>query len=701
MTYQQSFTASYQLPLNKIPIFEWINADATYNAAYNWNRGTEREDGSTLGNTIANRRDLNINGTLNFEKLYNIIPFLEETNKRFSGGGKQSTTKKKTTTPAKKPNQKDANNATAKTDAKAPNAKDTKASKLFTKEIKLFPDSAIEVSHGKKSKRLVVTAKTKDGKEYKVKYKVVDDNKIRIKGRDTIDIKLTVAAKPPLEEKTWYRVSQSVARVLMMARNASITYRNNYSMSLPGFLPTVGKAFGQRNVGSVMSPGLDFAFGFIDDSYLDKALQNNWLLINDSVATPATTSMTEDLQIRLTLEPVKDFKIDLNASRTVTKQKSIQYMYQGRPSTQSGTFTMTTVSLGSAFESTGDANNGYYSKSFEKFCNSLDAFQRRVEAQYVGLPYPESSALAGKTFNPAETPDYGTISKYSADVMIPAFLSTYCGGGNSLDLFPTIKRLLPNWTLRYSGLGKLPWFSDHFKSVNINHSYKSIFAVGSYSSFSSFMEYMNGLGFVNNATSGLPVPSSMYNISTVSINESFSPLFGVDVTLQNNMTLKAEYRKTRVLNLSMTSVQINETTSDDWVFGMGYRISDINLFGYGKSKAKAPKKNSNANDNNSSTSKKNSSNAKNAGMKHDLNLRCDLSLRSQAAIIRDIATMTSAANSGNQAIKISFSADYTMSKLLTMSAYYDMQKNTPLLSSSSYPTTTHDFGLSMKFSLTR
>ena len=701
LTYQQSFTASYQLPLNKIPIFEWINADATYNAAYNWNRGTEREDGSTLGNTIANRRDLNINGTLNFEKLYNIIPFLEETNKRFSGGGKQSTTKKKTTTPAKKPNQKDANNATAKTDAKAPNAKDTKASKLFTKEIKLFPDSAIEVSHGKKSKRLVVTAKTKDGKEYKVKYKVVDDNKIRIKGRDTIDIKLTVAAKPPLEEKTWYRVSQSVARVLMMARNASITYRNNYSMSLPGFLPTVGKAFGQRNVGSVMSPGLDFAFGFIDDSYLDKALQNNWLLVNDSVATPATTSMTEDLQIRLTLEPVKDFKIDLNASRTVTKQKSIQYMYQGRPSTQSGTFTMTTVSLGSAFESTGDANNGYYSKSFEKFCNSLDAFQRRVEAQYVGLPYPESSALAGKTFNPAETPDYGTISKYSADVMIPAFLSTYCGGGNSLDLFPTIKRLLPNWTLRYSGLGKLPWFSDHFKSVNINHSYKSIFAVGSYSSFSSFMEYMNGLGFVNNATSGLPVPSSMYNISTVSINESFSPLFGVDVTLQNNMTLKAEYRKTRVLNLSMTSVQINETTSNDWVFGMGYRISDINLFGYGKSKAKAPKKNSNANDSNSSTSKKNSSNAKNAGMKHDLNLRCDLSLRSQAAIIRDIATMTSAANSGNQAIKISFSADYTMSKLLTMSAYYDMQKNTPLLSSSSYPTTTHDFGLSMKFSLTR
>ena len=38
---------------------------------------------------------------------------------------------------------------------------------------------------------------------------------------------------------------------------------------------------------------------------------------------------------------------------------------------------------------------------------------------------------------------------------------------------------------------------------------------------------------------------------------------------------------------------------------------------------------------------------------------------------------------------------------VTFSAYYDLQTNTPLLSSSSYPTTTHDFGVSLKFSLTR
>ena len=88
-------------------------------------------------------------------------------------------------------------------------------------------------------------------------------------------------------------------------------------------------------------------------------------------------------------------------------------------------------------------------------------------------------------------------------------------------------------------------------------------------------------------------------------------------------------------------------------------------------------------------------------MNHDLNLRLDISFRKQAAITRDIATVTSAASSGNNAFKLSFMADYTLSRLLTLSAYYDRQTNTPLLSSSSYPTTTQDFGVSLKFSLTR
>jgi len=155
------------------------------------------------------------------------------------------------------------------------------------------------------------------------------------------------------------------------------------------------------------------------------------------------------------------------------------------------------------------------------------------------------------------------------------------------------------------------------------------------------------------------------------------------------------------MNLSMTSVQLNEALSRDWVMGLSYKIQDFNIFGHKMNRkiGKAQRGKKNQKDSQSEESK--SSGRKSSGVNHDLNLRLDVSLRSQASITRDIATGTSNASSGNSAFKLSFMADYTLSRLLTLTAYYDSQTNTPLLSSSSYPTTTHDFGLSVKFSLTR
>ena len=688
LDYSQSFTASYKVPLNLLPVFDWVNTDASYSSNYSWERGMEDENGNSYGNTVNTHREVTLNGSFNLVKLYNHVPFLKKVNEKFNRTMSRSQYERKKQEKEKK--KKDARELAA--DPKKALPKNRKA---FEKEITLLPDTSFNIRHGKNSKRLIVSAKTADGKLFPIKYKKVDNNQIKLisKVDSAQKIKISVLAKEPLEEKSWYKTWQTVARLAMMVRNVSFNYRSSYQLTLPGFTPSIGDAFGQKKVGS-MAPGLDFAFGLVDDDYIGKARENDWLLRNDSVATPATTSKTDNLQLRMTLEPVKDLKIDLSAVRTQTTQKSIQYMYEGTPTTQSGSFQMSTISLSTAFEGMGDANSGYRSKTFEKFVNSLAGYRDRVEAQYAGTVYPAGSALSGGKFDASRTP----VNQYSGDVMIPAFLNAYTSmGGNSLSLFPALSRLLPNWTVRYSGLGKLPWFRDHFKSVNINHSYKSIFAVGSYNSYSTYQEYMNGLGFINDASTGNPSPSSMFNISQVSINEAFSPLLGMDVTFNNNMTLKGEYRQTRVLNLSMTSVQLNEALSKDWVIGMGYRINNFSLFEGGARKLKAKMGAGNRKDNRNATA--NSQQMR--GANHDLNLRLDFSFRKQAAIVRDIATMTSSASSGNNALKLSFSADYTFSKLLTMSFYYDRQTNTPLLSSSSYPTTTQDFGLSIKFSLTR
>ena len=697
LDYQQQVTASYQLPLNKLPIFDWLNSDVSYNARYSWVRGTEQEDGTSYGNTVNSSRNLNINGSFNLETLYNHSPFLKKVNERFkksaSSARRPNNANKKPATSKKKGSKDDKDgkdgeddkngkgkkgSAVADKDSKTPQ----RNKNSYQREITLKPDTTVIVAHNKNSKRLIVTARTKSGKPYDVKYKVVDANKIQIKNQDTVQIMLSVVAKPSLEEQWWYKPAQSAARLLMMVRSVNISFRSQYQMNLPGFLPNVGDIFGQRS-GGALAPGLDFAFGLIGDSYIDKAFDRGWLLSNDNVATTnATVSSNQDLQVKATLEPIRDLKIDLSASRTDNRAKSIQFMYAGMPTTRSGSFNMTTISLRGSLAGMGSADNGYQSDAFEEFCRLIPEFQQRVQSQYADAPG-----------------SFADVNPYGADVLVPAFLSAYTtGAGTSLDIFPAITRMLPNWTLRYSGLSKLPWIRDHLKSFNINHGYKSVYSVGSYASYSSWQEYMNGLGFVTSQTTGMLQPSSMYNVSTVSINEAFSPLIGLDATFQNDLTAKLEYRTTRVLNLSMTSVQLNESLSRDWVVGLSYKIHDFNLFSPKVSRKVKKAQNGKARQN---TQENRNAQTSRSGVNHDLNLRLDVSLRSQAAITRDIASGISTASSGNSAFKLSFMADYTLSRLLTLTAYYDSQTNTPLLSSSSYPTTTHDFGLSVKFSLTR
>ena len=389
LAFQQNFDFSWKIPINKIPVFSWITPDVSFNSSYNWNRGTKMEDGSTLGNTINNSRNINGNVKFNLETIYNSVPFLKKALSR-----------------------------TTRTSSSARRKKDDEKDRVFTQEVQLMPDTTITITHNKRSRKVRVRALLQDGKRYSLKYKVENANKITILNKDTVKLKVTIIPGKPIENNTWYKIAQAMARTAMMVRNISVTYKNSYNMSLPGFIPNIGDVFGQRS-GSGLQPGLGFAFGFTDDSYIKKAMDKGWLIANDSVTTPATTNENESFQIRATVEPFRDFKIDLTASRTVNTARSIQYMFDGMPATQTGSFNITTISISSAFASLGIAENTYVNKTFRMFLILLPKFRDRVEAQYIGAPYPTNSAFAGKTFAPPS----GTISQYSYDVMNQAILA--------------------------------------------------------------------------------------------------------------------------------------------------------------------------------------------------------------------------------------------------------------------------------------
>ncbi len=565
--------------------------------------------------------------------------------------------------------------ASTRTNAKARKPEKKKEVKL-EKEIQLSPDSATVVQHGMFTKKVRITARGADGKVYSIKYKPINYAQVMILNKDTAHLKLTIVPGPQPLEGTLTKVAEYGSRFLMMLRRMNVQYSLVDGMMLPGYSPGVGDMFGQRRSG-VLAPGLGFAFGAVRRDFIDEADERGWLIHNESQTTPAMISSSKNLTIRANLEPIPGLKIDLNANRVDTRSTDIYYMQDGMPEQMGGSFTMTTIALGSAFGGSGNANNGYASKSFDKFISYRSTIARRLEAAYAGTTYPSSGfmeghSLAGKAYDAS----VGGVSQNSLEVLIPAFLAAYTGKDPDkvgLSPFPSVKSLLPNWRVTYDGLIRIPVVRKYFKSVMLSHQYKCSYSVGTFSSFLDWVDAgQDGLGYIRDIQTGNPTPSSPYDISAVSITEGFSPLFGVDATLLNNVTGKLEYRTTRNLNLNISSYQLVESLSNEYVIGIGYKLTEFNKVLKMK---------------------------KTQDFSNDLTINLDFSYRRTMSLIRKIEDQLTQATSGNIAKTIQFSADYGLSRALTLRAFYDLQINEPIVSTSSYPTSNSNYGISLRFSL--
>jgi cell surface protein SprA len=77
-TYTHNASLSYKLPFDKFPLIDFISSDARYAATYRWDRAPFSQD--SLGNTIQNTRQLQLNVQGNLETLYNKVPLLKDIN---------------------------------------------------------------------------------------------------------------------------------------------------------------------------------------------------------------------------------------------------------------------------------------------------------------------------------------------------------------------------------------------------------------------------------------------------------------------------------------------------------------------------------------------------------------------------------------------------------------------------------------------
>lgn len=667
--YNQTFTGTYKAPFNKLPFLDYLTGSVSYSSTYQWDKGATVDD-IFLGNSIQNQTNWNADARLNFETLYNKSKYLQRINKRFSGSS-SSRNKNRGRNTSERGKVKDKNGKVIGQD-------DKDKGKKFERAITL-KDTVQDVKHNLGTKKLRITAMV-DGKPRKLNYKVKDANTIEITDTGSTQLKLTIREDLRKTSSDRFQdVTDHALRFLMMVRSVSFRWRSSHSLNLPLFSPNVGDIFGQSKSYGPMAPGLDFAFGFYGKDYVDKALDRDWLITNSEQVSPALWNQSKEFSFELNLEPVRGLKILLTSNLTDSRTEQMQFMYEGNPTSFSGSYVRTHWAFMTAMRNS-KAENGYASEAFSNFLSYIPEMQRRVERQYSGTTYPTTGFFAGTPLAGAEyNPKDGGVSQTSPEVLIPAFIAAYSGtkpGKQSMKLFPGLASMRPNWRVTYDGLINIGNLSKWFKTFTLSHAYQCTYSIGSYSSYMNWVS--NGIGengYVMNELTQMPSPSSPYNIPSVTITEKFAPLFGVKFTLFNDLQFNAEYRDSRTLNLNTSAGQIVETTSKQIQVGAGYKIADFNkILKIG---------------------------SKQGMVSNDLTLNLDLAWSNNQSLIRRIETAYTQPTQGTQTFSVNFMASYQLSKRITLSAFFDHQTNTPLVSNSSYPTSNSNYGIAVNVSLAR
>ena len=482
-----------------------------------------------------------------------------------------------------------------------------------------------------------------------------------------------------------------VIRPLMSLRKARISYAETFRTVVPGFTPTT-KFFGLSE--GFDAPGWAFVGGIQpnietndpNENWLDQAAESGWITDNVFQNQQVLQNYTQSFDAKITVEPFKDFRIDIDANRSFTENHTeffkdtvyddLSDIVHAVPR-DVGSFTTSFFAMNTLFE------NDIFDV-FKRFENNRIVISDRL------------ATLTGQGTGEHEIDElyregYG---RYQQDVLIPAFLAAYTNKDiNTIDIAENyagnqLFNILPklNWRLSYNGLSKLAWFEEIFSSVNLTHGYRSTLTVNQFNTDLEYLEEPNGLN---------PTTFSYYSrfeIPGLVIAEQFSPLLGLDMKLKNDMSFRVDMKKARNLAMSFIDYQLSETKTSEYTVGFGYRMQNVVIpfLQGGKTKKKKRK---------SSRSKEDDPNEPRQEKGSDLNFKFDFSLRDDITVSHLLDQNTRPIPTrGLRTIRISPSADYDVNKQLNIRLFFDYSKTEPK-TSASFPITNFQGGVTVRFSL--
>jgi cell surface protein SprA len=482
--------------------------------------------------------------------------------------------------------------------------------------------------------------------------------------------KVQPAAKPAedtVKAPREFRALKIVLRSLMTARSLNFNYSVNEGTMLPDYLPTaeyLGANFNRFNG----APGAAFILGDQDPDIRFRAAREGWLGTSAVQNRPFSQSRNENFTAQTSLEPVKDFRIQLNARKTKTAMYQEIFAdstgsglhYQSLSPNKSGTFSVSYITIATSFSKLDTQN---VSQVFRTFAANRNTMLERLSRE-----------------NPHEGGDYNLNSQ---DVLIPAFLAAYSGkdiNRSRNSPFPVIP--LPNWRIDYAGLNKIGWFKDNFSAINLTHSYTSSYSIGNYTTSLQYNEDPDLFNlnrrpedyqfpFIANEDSTGRTWVPVYVVGQVAISERFAPLVGVNIRTKSKITIKLDYNRDRNIALNLSNAQITEMSGQDIVVGLGFAKSNLVL----------PIK----------------SQGRQIVLKNELNFRADFTVRDTRTIQRRLEG-THQVTAGGLDYQFRPTVNYVVNQRLNVQAYFERTINNPRISSSFKRSVTR-FGIQLRFSL--
>ncbi len=453
-------------------------------------------------------------------------------------------------------------------------------------------------------------------------------------------------------------IGKTLVGAVFSLKNASISFMEGSGTVLPGFMPEPN-ALG--NNWSMNAPGLPFIFGSQAD-IRPSAVENGWLSRDTLLNAAYLTKLNRTINARATVEPLPDLRIELTANRTYAESHQEYFTanssgeFRSSAPQTTGNFTLSILTWNTAWEKQGEDHS---SPNFEK----LKEYRRDIALRLAMANPNWDGTMVDSTGFPQ---GYGPTSQA---VLIPAFIAAYTGKGPeqvSTELFPAIP--LPNWRMTYSGLTRIPFISRFLKSLNVTHSYRSSYNIGTFQTNILFEE-ANGAPAAFNAINNY-IPE--YEIGQVSITEQFAPLINFDMQWHNSLLSRIEIKKSRNLSLSFVNNQLTEVISNEFVLSMGYRFKDVQFVI--------------------------KSGGRRSNLKSDLNLKLDLTVRDNKTVLRRIDEDLQQVSAGQRNIAIKSSADYRINERVELRLFYEQNILNPFISSQ-FPNSTTNAGLSLRFAL--